>query len=373
MSAQEYAERLKYYLNKIETQSRSIDRLYKELQKSYDDNYMSLLMQASNWALTKNRSANDIDKYIKFKNASLYLEQARKDIPFQQKINNFESAMKKTYKIIDELRYEMTGERTTYRVAVAVGGSKRGRLYEVDLPLQEVLNAAKLTAAWTKGKDIKSGLALQLKATAAKKAQWVKDYQSIDITDSYNYFVQNNDMTMISKKNKIYTLNEGRKFELYRLAKLRMSKNYQLEGQTTLFNDYDTNLIKLDSSVLQQLKQQVTSDNVSFVRGVDSAYMFGGESYYESLKSFIGGDPGLANFDTLYNTLGDLRNIMSNYIYHPEQLQKQLQDQMEQQQQSQKFEQMSMDFFNTVQEQVVPQQVNALFQDIFPAAIMSGF
>jgi hypothetical protein len=50
--------------------------------------------------------------------------------------------------------------------------------------------------------------------------------------------------------------------------------------------------------------------------------MFGGESYYESLKSFIGGNPGLANFDTLYNTLGDLRNIMSNYIYHPEELQK---------------------------------------------------
>ena len=49
--------------------------------------------------------------------------------------------MKESYKLIETLRKEITGEETTFKIAFDVGGAKRGRVYELKLSLSEILDS----------------------------------------------------------------------------------------------------------------------------------------------------------------------------------------------------------------------------------------
>lgn len=371
MSAEEYERRLKYYLEKIERLSKSSERILSSLTENYLDeqNYSIFQAQALAWAQSQGRSEREQLAYTRYLNMSTYLQRAKTNLQFEKELKKMELTMKQTYRLIDDLRYEMTGERTTFRVAVDVGGVKRGRLYEVDLPLEEVLSVAKASPAWGAA-GIKQSLMLRLNASAKQKANWVKNYSATDITESYKDFIEYYGK---GGQNLLSGLNTGRKFELYRLSKLYTQGNrdaYNPDQLSFMDDPYSgSSSIRLDTSVLSQLKHQVLSDNVSFVRGVDSAYSLGGVQYFESLKSFIGGNPGLANFNTLFETLEQLKTVVSGYFDNPQAIQKQLEEQLA----KQNFEQqMSMDMGFMVQEQVIPQQVTSLMQDIFPAAIMSG-
>ena len=238
-----------------------------------------------------------------------------------------ERVMKSSYKLIDQLRAELTGQQTTFKIAFDVGGKTKGQVYEASVSLSDILDMSHLEAVY-KNSSAATSMKLRLRASAAEKKSWVSKYNATNITTSYRQFAESTQGFR----------NVGRQYEFYRKA--------TIAGIT-------------DQSSLQKLKASISSDTVSFVKGVDFAYSKDGQSYFESLKSFVGGSPSLASLSTILTTLQDLNTILSN----PQNIQEYMEAQLQQPQHQQGIEQA---FSATMEQSVSEQVVKPLLDQMFP-------
>ena len=93
--------------------------------------------------------------------------------------------MKDSYRLIEQLREEITGQKTTFRIAFTMDGQKTSSVYEMELSLDEILDVAKLEGV--AGGSAGSSMKLRLSgATKAVREKWRK--QATDISTSYHNF-----------------------------------------------------------------------------------------------------------------------------------------------------------------------------------------
>lgn len=244
-----------------------------------------------------------------------------------------ERVMKSSYKLIDQLRAELTGQQTAFKIAFDVGGRIKGQIYEASVSLSDILDMSHLEAVY-KNSSAATSMKLRMRASAAEKKSWISKYNATNITTSYRSFAESTQGFR----------NVGRQYEFYRKA--------TMAGIS-------------DQSSLQKLKASISSDTVSFVKGVDFAYSKDGQSYFESLKSFVGGAPSLASLSTVLTTLQSLSTALSN----PQNIQQYFEAQLQSPQHQQGIEQA----FSSTLEQTIPEQVvQPMLNQIFPAEQISS-
>lgn len=366
IGSDEYLRKLQLYLRKIQILQDKMEYHIGQLEQSYINNQSWLLAAAQNWANNskKQRSLKEQENFAISLNAQNQLATATKRLHRQKDTKQIELIMKESYRLIDEMRREITGEPTTFRVAVNVGGEKTGRIHEVALPLDEILSSANASAVFG-ASSIRSSLGLRLHASASKRSEWVKKYHIADITEDYNYFVNNYTMG---------NLNIGRRYEYFNQvntiarAQLKNLQNTTLDGQMSLFGDISAEQERLrhfeglGDSQLEMMRKNITRDNLSFVKGTDYIRATRTGYQYESLKSFLGGDPSLANLDSLFRTLSSIKDTIS-IVQDPVHLQEQLVQALQMQGQE---EQLTFFIEETIQEQIPEQVIKPSLDEIFP-------
>lgn len=225
-----------------------------------------------------------------------------------------EDLMKKSYKLIETLRKEITGEETTFKIAFDVGGAVRGNVYELSLPLSEILDLTHLGF-------VSSSNATSAASTIKLRFQKYKAADKLALYNKYSAQLGTDTFKNISKEYQSFyrqtkkfglTLSSGRQYEFFKKAQ---AKN-----------------IMHDESALIKLRESVSGDRLSFVKGVDFAYQDNSGYHFESLKSFIGGSPSLASFTTLLSTLQQTSQAINKLVYDDNQLTKFMNDQMQQHQ-----------------------------------------
>ena len=232
----------------------------------------------------KNVTEKQIEYYKNYIKASKAVVGAKQNIDVYKQNKEIEYIMKQGYKILHELRTIATGQSTTFTVAVNIGNESQQIIKEVQLPLEEILSIGRIEADSHGGAQLSSAMKLRLYASKSKKMAWVQNYPSRDITTAYEMFEQetNGFFKIIGK---------GRQYEFFKKG----TSQYYLENST-----------------LEELAQ-VARDTRSFVKDVDyiSQNDETGELSYESLKSFLGGAPSLANLSTILNTLQDIQSVIN--------------------------------------------------------------
>lgn len=232
----------------------------------------------------KNVTEKQINSYRNRVKASRAIVGAKKNIDVYKQNKEIEYIMKQGYKILHELRTITTGQSTTFTVAVNVGNESQQIIKEVQLPLEEILSIGKIEADSHGGAKLSSAMKLRLYASKSRQMAWVQNYPSTDITAAYEMFEQETDgFFNITGK--------GRQYEFFKKG----TSQYYLENST-----------------LEELAQ-VARDTRSFVKDVDyiSQNDKTGELSYESLKSFLGGAPSLANLSTILDTLQNIQSIIN--------------------------------------------------------------
>lgn len=273
----------------------------------------------------KGRGEKEQEAYSRYLAAKEILTMKRTNVQQYKQVKHMERVMKSSYKLIDQLRAELTGQQTTFKIAFDVGGKTKGQIYEASVSLADILDMSHLESVY-RNTSAASSMKLRLRANAAQKKSWVSKYGADNITEQYRSFMQG-------------FSNTGRQYEFYRKA--------TIAGIS-------------DASALQKLKDSISSDTTSFVKGVDFAYSKDGQQYFESLKSFIGGAPSLASLSTVLTTLQTLSTALSN----PQNIQQYFEAQLQQPQHQQGIEQAVK---NTIEASIPEEVIEPLLSQIFPA------
>lgn len=290
LSSSEYAKLLKYYkseINSIISLGQSTLSNIEKSAESYDikDKVISYIQRMNKKFEEGKRkkvlSKREIEYYKNYAKVNM----AIKNTEIQKQVADIESIIKKGYKILHELRIITTKQNTTFTVLVNIGTESQQIIKEVQLPLEEIINAGYLTADFHGGPSLSSTFKMRLQASKQTQKDWADKYTSTDITEAYQRFQSD-------KNNLLGITNIGRQYELFRKG---------------------SNLLYLQNSILGQYTS-VNSDTTSFVKGVDSVSKDNvtGQYSYESLKSFIGGDPSLANLSTILSTLSNIQSAINN-------------------------------------------------------------
>ena len=231
---------------------------------------------------------------------------AKQVIEEQADTRKVETLLKEGYLLIDQLRHKFTGETVTYEVAFSINIAKKTYIYEAALPLQEILNLAKIEAVW-KNSSAASSLKLRLNANLETKYNWLSEYggQITNLTDDEVY------KEVMSYPKVANLKNKGNQYEIYKKFS-RLSKEMNI-------SDKQARLDLLDSII-----QQVKSNTTSFVKGGDDQYKTEwGNQMSVSLKSFVGGSPSLASLSTMIPALEqtyaalDLQALSASAVYGP--------------------------------------------------------
>lgn len=294
-----------------------------------------LEMQVYNNKSTYLNNAFDKIDFSEIKNASDFKEtvnkmvayarwQGAKDMVYDDYVNrklntSMEGLMKKSYQVIESINKITTGHNPTYHVAFAVGRGNQRKIYEGDIPINMILDAARLEPVW-RNSSIDTSLKLRLAANVDTKKQWAKLSTVTELTgdtlDEYKTIMSAiSDITYQNKKGETRRVtNEGNKFEIYR--------KYLIMKQTNK-----------DKNLLQQITQEVMSNTKSFAVGEDFEYTTTANNWllspsinlqdlndnqeitrYESLKSFMGSNPSLASLSTLISTLQNICSTLGTDI-----------------------------------------------------------
>lgn len=231
---------------------------------------------------------------------------AKQIIAEQADTKKVEKLLKDGYLLIDQLRHKFIGETITYEVAFSINIAKKTYIYEASLPLQEILNLAKIEAAW-KNSSIASSLKLRLNANLETKYKWLSEYsgQITNLTDDEIYKEVMSYQKVASLKNK------GNQYEIYKKFN-RLSKEMNISDKQTRLN------------LLDNIIQEVKSNTRSFVKGGDDQYKTEWDNQMNvSFKSFLGGSPSLASLSTMIPTLEqtyaalDLQSLSASALYGP--------------------------------------------------------
>lgn len=253
--------------------------------------------------------------------------------------------MKESYKLIETLRKEITGEETTFKIAFDVGGTKKGHVYELKLSLSEILDS-KLNfthlsfASSSKVGNATSTMKLRFQEfKAADKRALYKKYSSqmgtklFDISSEYkNFQKQTTELGL--------TLSPGRQYEFFKKAQA---------------------IQRYDKSTLSKLRDSVITDRLPFTEGVDFAYKDNSGYHFESLKSIIGKSPSLASFTTLLSTLQKVSSTMDQLVNNPMALEEYINFKMQEQQQG-----ISKAAEQSIEESIGSQVVKPMLDQIFP-------
>lgn len=288
LSSEEYIQILKKYSSKINIIISVGNKIMERIEANAD--LEAIEQKAIYWQEWKqnetgeNITERQIKYYKNYVKATKAIAGAKSGIHIQNQNQRIEGIMKQGYKILSELRTITTGQPTTFTVAVNIGNKSQQIIKEVQLPLNEILSVSKLEADSHGGAYLSSAMKLRLYASKSTQMAWVQKYPSRDITTAYEMFEQEtNGFFGITGK--------GRQYEFFKKG----TSQYYLENST-----------------LEELAQ-VARDTRSFVKDVDyiSKNNETGELSYESLKSFLGGAPSLANLSTILNTLQNIQNIIN--------------------------------------------------------------
>lgn len=288
LSSKEYIQILKKYGSKINIIISVGNNIMQRIETNA--NLEAIEQKAIYWQewkqneTGKNVTEKQIEYYKNYVKASKAITGAKKNIDIYKQNKEIEYIMKQGYKILHELRTITTGQSTTFTVAINIGNESQQIIKEVQLPLEEILSIGRIEADSHGGAQLSSAMKLRLYASKSKKMAWVQNYPSRDITTAYEMFEQEtNGFFKITGK--------GRQYEFFKKG----TSQYYLENST-----------------LEELAQ-VARDTRSFVKDVDyiSQNDETGELSYESLKSFLGGAPSLANLSTILNTLQDIQSIIN--------------------------------------------------------------
>lgn len=293
LSSNDYIQLLNYYgnkINKIINAGQSILNSIEVKTETYNiDERINLYVQKQlkkfeDGKRKKIINEREIEYYKNYVKASMAITGAKKNIDIQKQNATIELIIKKGYEILHELRTITTGHSITFTVLVNIGTRSHQIIKEVQLPLEEILNAGYLTADFHGGPSLSSTFKMRLHASKKTQREWAKKYISRDITDAYK--------KLQSDKNALLGItNIGRQYELFKS---------------------NTNILYLENSVLEQYAL-VNRDTTSFIKGEDyiSKDSETGQYSYESLKSFMGRDPSLANLSTILNTLSNIQNSIN--------------------------------------------------------------
>lgn len=229
---------------------------------------------------------------------------AKQVIEEQADTRKVETLLKEGYLLIDQLRHKFTGETVTYQVAFSVSIAKKTYVYEAALPLQEIMNMAKIEAVW-RNSSAASSLKLRLNATAKDRSDWVTKYSAVNITDDEIY------KEVMSYEKIINLKNKGNKYEIYKKF-ARLSQELNISDK------------QMRQELLDEIIQEVKSNTASFVKGGDDQYLDKyGQKQSISLKSFLGGNPSLASLSTMIPALEqtyaalDLQALSASAVYGP--------------------------------------------------------
>lgn len=252
-----------------------------------------------------------------------------------------ESLMKESYKLIEALRKEVTGQETTFKIAFDVGGAKRGQVYELALSMSEVLDLTHLSfVSSSKATSAASTMKLRFqKFKAADKLALYNKYLPQLDTDKFKNISQEYQAFQRQTDQFGLTLKPGRQYEFFKKAQAQA---------------------RYDRSSLAALKTNVSGDQLSFVKGVDFAYQDNSGYHFESLKSFIGQSPSLASFTTLLSTLQSVSTAVQQLVNNPEVLNQYMEYQL-QQNESGISEAAEKSIADAVESQVVKPMLDQIF------------
>lgn len=331
----EYRQKLQWYLARIEILEKQASRIESNITR------LSQLEQhkqiAAIWGLNKEKSDAEIASFERYLGVNSMIARTKQNMQKHTEMKKMEAIMKESYKLIDQLREEITGQKTTFRIAFSVGGAKKGSIYEMQIPLEEILSSAQLSAQWGAGSSA-AAMKLRLNASQSKRQSWLEKYSYTNITGSYRSFANLTDKMTTTTGSKLTFANAGRQFEFYK-------KSRYLEN--------------LDQNTLRKLASSISKDRTSFVEGVDFAYKDSTGSHYESLKSFIGKDPSLASLSTILSTLRQTSEIIKK-MNDPVFIQQQLEQQFDQHE-----SQLEQSMQQSIEESIPGQVIQPMLESVF--------
>lgn len=287
-AATDYITLLEKYLIKINLLlslgQKILDRI--EANSNMDD----ILPKMQGWEQyqieTKGKNVSEAQRrnYMNYIKATQAISHASTNLQVYKQNKEIEYLIKAGYKIIHELRAMTTGQETTFSVLVNTGTQSQQILKEIQLPLEEILSVGKIEADFHGGKTISSALKMRLEPSKVQQREWAKFYPTRDITDIYTTFAEETDGFL-------GVVGVGRQYEFFKKG---------------------TDSSYLESTTLEELAK-VARDTTSFVKGVDyiGTDDITGQKSYESLKSFLGGNPSFANLSTIMSTLTQIQSAIS--------------------------------------------------------------
>lgn len=290
ISSEEYIALLQQYGIQINVLISKAKTLIASIQQSADTETIGY--KVSSWEKSQIKKGKTVTEkrrlgYENYATAYNALSQASSDTQTYKDIQDLEELIKNGYEIIHNLRKFVTKQNATFTVLVNVGGSGQKRiLKEVHLPLEEILSISELQTNFHASANFITALKLRLHATKSQQIEWTQKFKTIDVTEAYSKFEE----TEIELMSSITGL--GRQYEFFRKG----TSDYYLKNST-----------------MEELAQ-VAKDTRSFVKDVDlvSQDSKTGEFSFESLKSFLGGDPSLAGLSTIINTLTQIELVINS-------------------------------------------------------------
>lgn len=290
VSSEEYIALLQQYGIQINMLISKAKILIASIQQSADTKTIGY--KVSSWEksqIDKGKTVTEKRRlgYENYATAYNVLSQASSDTQIYKDIQDLEKLIKNGYEIIHNLRNFVTKQNTTFTVLVNIGGSGQNRiLKEVHLPLEEILSISELQANFHASANFITSLKLRLHATKEQQIAWTEKFKTVDVTEAYNKFEEAERELMSN------ITGRGRQYEFFRKG----TSDYYLKNST-----------------MAELAQ-VAKDTRSFVKDVDlvSQNLETGEFSFESLKSFLGGDPSLAGLSTIISTLTQIESVINS-------------------------------------------------------------
>lgn len=194
-----------------------------------------------------------------------------------------ENLLKEGYQIIDIIREKITGEQIKYFIGVEY----KGHLYEGYLPMEQILNMAKVTPQW-KG-SLSSMVKLRLSGTnKGTLAELLKDVGSFREKDQKHSTLYSAVRAYASSNGKT---NQGNVYETYRALRAR----YKSDRIPPAVWDPD----EFDALYLATRKNT-------------GSFVTGGDILNDQIKFFGGSVPSLASISTIRDTLFTFVNLLEN-------------------------------------------------------------
>lgn len=194
-----------------------------------------------------------------------------------------ENLLKEGYQIIDIIREKITGEQIKYFIGVEY----KGHLYEGYLPMEQILNMAKVAPQW-KG-SLSSMVKLRLSGTnKGTLAGLLKDVGSFREKDQKHSTLYSAVRAYASSNGKT---NQGNVYETYRALRAR----YKSDRIPPAVWDPD----EFDALYLATRKNT-------------GSFVTGGDILNDQIKFFGGSVPSLASISTIRDTLFTFVNLLQN-------------------------------------------------------------